>query len=321
MELNTEKEETREAIRTHLWDEETHFFYDLNQQMEKIRIKTAAAFWTIIAGVADDYQTEWLCNYLEDEKTFNRLHRVPSLAADEEAFDPKGNYWNGSVWAPLNAMIVTGLEDKGKHELARNIALNDTSCIADIFKSTGTIWENYPADYLDQGYSDHPDMVGWSGMAPILFFIKYGVGLSPAADGSLNWDLRFLDNAEIVACSNYWWMGKTASLKAEKKDGKVAIITGGYGDGISRALSNKGQVLIHGVRCPILGRVTMDQTIVDVSEVPDVRPGDEVVLIGSQGGETISLAEFSKWADTIPWETLCSVTKRVPRRYKTALGL
>lgn len=225
--LNTEKEETREAIRTHLWDEETHFFYDLNQQMEKIRIKTAAAFWTIIAGVADDYQTEWLCNYLEDEKTFNRLHRVPSLAADEEAFDPKGNYWNGSVWAPLNAMIVTGLEDKGKHELARNIALNDTSCIADIFKSTGTIWENYPADYLDQGYSDHPDMVGWSGMAPILFFIKYGVGLSPAADGSLNWDLRFIDNAEIVACSNYWWMGKTASLKAEKKDGKVAIsITG-----------------------------------------------------------------------------------------------
>ena len=64
-------------------------------------------------------------------------------------------------------------------------------------------------------------------MAPILFFIKYGVGLSPAADGSLNWDLRFIDNAEIVACSNYWWMGKTASLKAEKKDGKVAIsITG-----------------------------------------------------------------------------------------------
>ena len=112
--------------------------------------------------------------------------------------------------------------------------------------------------------------------------------------------------------------GQTYTLK---RDSRVAIITGGYGDGISRALSNKGQVLIHGVRCPILGRVTMDQTIVDVSEVPDVRPGDEVVLIGSQGGETISLAEFSKWADTIPWETLCSVTKRVPRRYKTALGL
>ena len=101
----------------------------------------------------------------------------------------------------------------------------------------------------------------------------------------------------------------------------VAILTAGYGDGLPRAASNRGHVLIRGQRCPILGRVTMDQTIVDVTDVHGVVAGDEAVLVGRQEGAQIGLAEFSAWADTIPWETLCSVTKRVPRLYRTSLGL
>jgi alanine racemase len=65
----------------------------------------------------------------------------------------------------------------------------------------------------------------------------------------------------------------------------------------------------------------MDQTIVDVSAVPAVNCGDEAVLVGRQNGAEISIGEFSKWGDTIPWETLCSVTKRVPRIYRTPLGV
>jgi len=81
-------------------------------------------------------------------------------------------------------------------------------------------------------------------------------------------------------------------------------------------------VLIHGQRCPILGRVCMDQTVVDITDVPDeVRCGDPVVLVGKQGLAEITVAEFSRWADTIPWETLCSVTKRVPRLYRNAAGI
>lgn len=101
----------------------------------------------------------------------------------------------------------------------------------------------------------------------------------------------------------------------------VAILTGGYGDGIPRALSNRGAVLIGGQRCPILGRVTMDQTIVDVTDIPSVSAGDQVTLIGQQGDAQIDVTEFSGWDHTIPWETLCSVTKRVPRIYRTALGV
>ncbi|MBS0662266.1 MAG: alanine racemase [Verrucomicrobia bacterium] len=112
--------------------------------------------------------------------------------------------------------------------------------------------------------------------------------------------------------------GRTHTLA---RDATVAILCGGYGDGIPRAASNRAQVLIRGRRCPVLGRVTMDQTIVDVTGVPDARCGDEAVLVGRQDGAEISITEFSRWADTIPWETLCSVTKRVPRVYRTALGV
>ncbi|GAB5561137.1 MAG: alanine racemase [Synoicihabitans sp.] len=106
-----------------------------------------------------------------------------------------------------------------------------------------------------------------------------------------------------------------------KRDSKVAVLTAGYGDGIPRTLSNRGEVLIKESRCPILGRVTMDQTIVDVTHLPAVKAGDQVTLIGQQGSEKIDVAEFSHWDGTIPWETLCSVTKRVPRIYRTALGV
>ena len=92
----------------------------------------------------------------------------------------------------------------------------------------------------------------------------------------------------------------------------------GYGDGFSRHLSNHAQVLVGGVRCPVLGRVTMDQIMVDVTRVSQVTSGDEVVFIGWQGNDQISAAEMAHWADTIPWEVLCGITKsgRVPRVYR-----
>jgi alanine racemase len=111
--------------------------------------------------------------------------------------------------------------------------------------------------------------------------------------------------------------GRTRTLAREST---VAILCAGYGDGIPRSVSNRASVLIRGRRCPVLGRVTMDQTIVDVTDVTGVGSGEEAVIVGRQGRDEISIAEFSRWADTIPWETLCSVTKRVPRIYRTALG-
>ncbi len=99
------------------------------------------------------------------------------------------------------------------------------------------------------------------------------------------------------------------------RDSRIAVLTAGYGDGIPMQHSNKACVLIHGQRCPILGRITMDQTIVDVTDCPQATIGDTATLIGKDGPEEITTTEFSRWADTIAWETLCSVTKRVTRIY------
>lgn len=113
--------------------------------------------------------------------------------------------------------------------------------------------------------------------------------------------------------------GRTTRLA---RASRVAVLTAGYGDGLARASSPRAQVLVNGHRCPVLGRITMDQTIVDLTDVAGpVNCGDPVVLVGRQMGAEISITEFSEWADTIPWETLCSVTKRVPRYYRTALEI
>jgi alanine racemase len=106
--------------------------------------------------------------------------------------------------------------------------------------------------------------------------------------------------------------GRTHQLA---RDSRIAVLTAGYADGIPLALSNTGAVLIHGQRCPILGRVTMDQTIVDITPLVNVEPGETAVLIGSSGAEEITVTEFSQTAGSIPWESLCSITKRVTRVY------
>mgnify|MGYP001567403851 CR=1 FL=1 len=101
-----------------------------------------------------------------------------------------------------------------------------------------------------------------------------------------------------------------------QRDSRIAVLTAGYGDGIPLELSNTGSVLINDQHCPILGRVTMDQTVVDVSElIGEIAPGDVAILIGKNGDHEITTTEFSQAAGTIPWETLCSITKRVARVY------
>ncbi|HET6674786.1 MAG TPA: alanine racemase [Nitrospiraceae bacterium] len=96
---------------------------------------------------------------------------------------------------------------------------------------------------------------------------------------------------------------------------RVAILPVGYGDGYSRRLSNRGHVLIHGRRLPIVGRVCMDMTMVDVTDAPEAEPGDEAVLIGRQGSVAVTASEIAGLLDTIPYEVLCSIGRRVPRLY------
>lgn len=101
---------------------------------------------------------------------------------------------------------------------------------------------------------------------------------------------------------------------AERKM-SVATIPVGYADGYPRSLTNRGSVLIHGKRCPILGRICMDQFMVDVSAIPDAKVGDEVVLLGEDHDERITAEELGAISGRFPYELVCDINKRIPRVY------
>lgn len=96
---------------------------------------------------------------------------------------------------------------------------------------------------------------------------------------------------------------------------RIATVPVGYGDGLLRSTSNRGQMLVRGQRAQIVGNVSMDLTTLDVTDTGDVAVGDEVVLLGAQGPESISAEEIAGWAGTIMYEVLTNVSRRVPRFY------
>jgi alanine racemase len=98
-----------------------------------------------------------------------------------------------------------------------------------------------------------------------------------------------------------------------ERDTRLATVAAGYADGVHRSQSNRGQVLIGGVRCPIVGRVSMDMISVDVSEVDGIGAGDEAIVIGGRDGVQLGADEVGEAGGTVAYEVLCAVSARVPR--------
>jgi len=135
-----------------------------------------------------------------------------------------------------------------------------------------------------------------------------GLGLRPV----LTWKSRvtLLHEMERGRTVSY---GATYRVSSPQRQAVVAM---GYGDGYFRLHSNASHMLVRGKRCPIRGRVTMDQIMIDVTRVPGCRVGEEVVALGAQGDEEIFARELATQAHTIPWEILTNIGSRVPRIYK-----
>src|SRR5437764_1225680 len=139
--------------------------------------------------------------------------------------------------------------------------------------------------------------------------------------------LRMADNVAAAARAT----GVTARVHVEVDTGMsynhtfrptrasvLGLVPLGFADGLPRLLSNRGHMLVRGRRCPIVGRVCMDQTVLDVTDVPGVRVGEPVVVLGCQGGERIGADEIGLHAGTNAYETLCRIGPRVPRDYTDA---
>ena len=99
------------------------------------------------------------------------------------------------------------------------------------------------------------------------------------------------------------------------RDTRIATVPVGYADGYRRGLTGKFYVLIHGKKAPILGRVCMDQIMVDVTDIPEVKVGDRVTLVGKDGSEQITVEQIAEAAGSFNYEFICGISRRVPRYY------
>lgn len=142
-------------------------------------------------------------------------------------------------------------------------------------------------------------------------------GLSPSADAPCPPDFRpaltfkcQVAQVKELPAGSYISYGRTFCTE---RPSRIAVIPVGYADGFRRGPNHWGEVLVRGRRAPIVGRVCMDQTMIDVTDIPGVRPGDEVVLIGAQGEERITVEEVARRLGTINYEVVSEILARVPR--------
>ena len=129
---------------------------------------------------------------------------------------------------------------------------------------------------------------------------------------ALTWVSEIVHVKEIGAGETIGY-GRTCTAQRPMRVATVAV---GYGDGYHRLCSNRAQMLVRGRRAGIVGRVCMDQTMLDVTDIPDACVGDEVVLLGRQGNQEIDAVELAGWAQTISYEALLAITARVPKVYQ-----
>lgn len=125
----------------------------------------------------------------------------------------------------------------------------------------------------------------------------------------LEWKTRVVGVRSISAGAVVGYNGTFVATESMQ----LALLSVGYADGLVRGLGNQFSVLVRGQRAPLVGRISMDQAVVDVTEIAGVEPGDEVVLLGNQGGESISAFDHAHATQTIPWEVFTRIGARVPR--------
>lgn len=125
----------------------------------------------------------------------------------------------------------------------------------------------------------------------------------------LSWKSRVVSVRSVPAGAVVGYNGTFVATEPMR----LALVAAGYADGLDRRLGNRFSLLVRGQRAPLVGRVSMDQSVIDVTEIPGVEPGDEVVLIGTQGSETISAFDHAEACGTIPWEVFTRIGARVRR--------
>ena len=138
-----------------------------------------------------------------------------------------------------------------------------------------------------------------------------GSGLRLEVKPVLTWKTRILSLRDMRANQALGYGG----IYITKAPARIAVLPVGYADGLNRKISSQGRVIVGEKYAPIVGRISMDLTLADVTGLPGVSVGDEVVLLGATDGLSVDAREHASLSDTVPYEILCGISKRVPRRY------
>ncbi|MFZ1083620.1 MAG: alanine racemase [Terracidiphilus sp.] len=125
----------------------------------------------------------------------------------------------------------------------------------------------------------------------------------------LEWKTRVVSLRSVQAGAVVGYNGTFVATEPMR----LALVAAGYADGLDRRLGNRFSLLVRGERAPLVGRVSMDQAVLDVTDIPGVEPGDDVVILGAQGGESITAFDHAEASGTIPWEVFTRISQRVPR--------
>ncbi len=197
-ELEDEAEMLKKYIRENLWDEETGFLYDQYADGSLCKTKGIGAYWALYSDVLNEEQTNRMVKELDNEATFNRPFRVPSLSADNPRYKANGRYWQGGVWPGTNYMVMNGLKQKGYDKQAREVALSHYDQVFQVFKKTGTFWEYYAPESAEPGFMARKDFIGWTGLAPIAEFIEFIIGIrGDYTNKKIVWDMNLTETNGI----------------------------------------------------------------------------------------------------------------------------
>jgi glycogen debranching enzyme len=192
-------------INTRFWNESTGFYHDIDPLGQFSPVKSIGAYWALLdKDLLPEDRVGPFTRHLLDERSFKRLHSIPSQSADSPGYDAEsGSYWRGGVWPPTTYMVLKGLRRHGRRKLAYQIARNHLEQVTTVFAHTDTLWENYAPEQEAPGSPSKPDFVGWTGLTPIAILLEDVIGIS--VDWPLRrvvWD-RHLDTEARYGVTNY----------------------------------------------------------------------------------------------------------------------
>ncbi len=227
-------------------------------------------------------------------KTIKRISKLPNLemegifthfATSDEADKSRALVQFDKFTSFIDTLAQNGIEFKLKHCSNSAAIIDMPQANLDLVRSGITTYGLYPSDEVNKDRVKLTPALELKSHVVMVKDVKKGEGIS--------YNLTYVTD----------------------KVTKVATISIGYGDGYPRALSSKGYVLIRGKKANILGKVCMDQMMVDVTDIPDAAVNDEVTLIGRDGDEFISVEEIANLAGSFNYEFICGLGKRIPRNY------